>query len=1493
MNLTTVQQMRPRVAVQPPPPPEPLVDVSTESPTVRVVADVINTTAAPFQTAPDPNKGTLGAIEHGMGAALGVVGAPFALLDAGFAMATAPLAALAPGLPAATLAVPHLSSPHAHLHPPSLVPPSPPITLPGMGVVMCAGCQSVTINGFPAARAGDVGLAPTCLGYTPAFEIFTGSSNTWIGGSRAARMGDITRQCNPASALKKVGAAMAGIAVVANAVGAGASAGAGDALAAAMKAKQAAADAMALALSALLGKDPGVPPAFGALLSGSFKVLIGGFPMPDVFELPGLLKKAGKMLRNAARKAGAAARNSRTVRKALARVNLCIAPGEPVNPFSGVVYNDFEDYRYDGFVWLRHYRSDWNQEDGPLGFGFRHAFDRRLLLLRTRAVYETHDGEEVSIPVDPHGGYVEGAGFSLTPFEGDGVYRLLTDRDEELYFVPQPTTPPTGRLMRMVKDGVDLRLTYDAAGRLYAITEVSGYAPLDTIFVYDDTGHVTEVRRGMRGTSPHVIARYAYDAGCLVAFQDAAGAIVRYRYDEQRRMIQATDRRGYSFHWRYDAMGRCVSARGDDGLWAVEASYEGLESRFREADGGVWTFKHYPDGTVSHLLDPEGGVLQYVRDDSGAIVKQILPGGSEVRWLYDANGKHVGRRDPWGHVLPPEDEDPNPPNPLDHYGPSTPREFSFGRPIDLLESSFTRLPTHVEMELDAALGPAARRTELPLPKRDAMGRVVERVEADGSVRCFQYDAEGNVIAERDPAGNWWQTTIGSWNLVVAETTPLGHTTRCGYTHRGECRELVDPNGNHTVYVRDGRQRIREIHRNGQLYRRYRYDAFDAIVAEEDASGRVLVQHETGPHGLHVATKLASGECYRYEYDGTGQLTKASSSQHEVVLRWSEGRLELDQRDGVGVEHRYGPAGHLLETRYFDRFVVTYEYARNGRLYVTTPDGTRHAFWMRPGQVVRENGNGTCEVSAFDSEQRLRLRACFRKSVDHCFWTTAYRYDATGRLLSCIDTASGPQSYRYDAAGRLIAQHDARGERRYEYDPAGNLIATPEHRTVVYDTGNLLARADTELYEHDERMRRARRHESSGRIVTYRYDSLDQLVEVSFGDREEKWTAAYDGLGRRSYREYGGRRTEFFWDGDRLAAERDPDGRLRIYVYPNEDALLPFLWLDYENDRAAPTTGKASYPFYAPTGLPIRVEDAYGREVWRASAVDPYGAFPAGPNASPPTRLRFAGHFWDEHLELSYNRFRDYDPRLGRYLQPDPLGHAGGINLYAYSANPVVEVDLRGLAHVKRAAKGAGNAQNGNLRPSERAPTRAKAPPGPPLPGVTAGERKLAAMPGNTPAQRQARRKVVRSFLRTYGREWDPTTKSYKPPNAQQVRDQLRGHDLSQPVRVGPPPPCPTPQYQWQRPGGFQGSYYTDKDARPAEVGIASYGRDQRGRYQSKVQKEYDVNPDATYLESTAAPVYDTWSVRGQPVWAKGGGVQRVIGDRSMATPTPPPGTPTS
>ena len=58
--------------------------------------------------------------------------------------------------------------------------------------------MSVLINGLPAARNGDMGLAVWCGGYFPIFEVMTGSSHVFIGGSRAARqVMDVTYHCLP------------------------------------------------------------------------------------------------------------------------------------------------------------------------------------------------------------------------------------------------------------------------------------------------------------------------------------------------------------------------------------------------------------------------------------------------------------------------------------------------------------------------------------------------------------------------------------------------------------------------------------------------------------------------------------------------------------------------------------------------------------------------------------------------------------------------------------------------------------------------------------------------------------------------------------------------------------------------------------------------------------------------------------------------------------------------------------------------------------------------------------------------------------------------------------------------------------------------------------------------------------------------------------------------------------------------------------------------
>jgi uncharacterized Zn-binding protein involved in type VI secretion len=234
-----------------------------------------------------------------IGAVTGAVGAVENALDMGFAALTAPLAAMFPSLPSAPMGSIYIGVPHTHAHPPSLIPPAPPVPLPSFGPIMLGNSVQVLIQGMPAGRAGDKGIAPTCCGFTPFFDIVLGSSNVFIGGKRAARIGDMCQACVPGGgamgAVAKVmqAAGMAagalGIAadigeavILADSAEANASLAAAKALNAAMTAAQMAADAAAMAA---VVADPATSPSKGAIaVPLGVTVLIGGFPMMNTME---------------------------------------------------------------------------------------------------------------------------------------------------------------------------------------------------------------------------------------------------------------------------------------------------------------------------------------------------------------------------------------------------------------------------------------------------------------------------------------------------------------------------------------------------------------------------------------------------------------------------------------------------------------------------------------------------------------------------------------------------------------------------------------------------------------------------------------------------------------------------------------------------------------------------------------------------------------------------------------------------------------------------------------------------------------------------------------------------------------------------------------------------------------------------------------------------------------------------------------------------------
>jgi len=88
-------------------------------------------------------------------------------------------------------------------------------------------------------------------------------------------------------------------------------------------------------------------------------------------------------------------------------------------------------------------------------------------------------------------------------------------------------------------------------------------------------------------------------------------------------------------------------------------------------------------------------------------------------------------------------------------------------------------------------------------------------------------------------------------------------------------------------------------------------------------------------------------------------------------------------------------------------------------------------------------------------------------------------------------------------------------------------------------------------------------------------------------------------------------------------------------------------------------------------------------VWRWDSAEAFGA--TAPDQNPSSlgafsfNQRFPGQVFDAESGLVQNWNREYNPRIGRYMQSDPIGLAGGINTFAYvGGDPLRSSDPTGL-----------------------------------------------------------------------------------------------------------------------------------------------------------------------------------------------------------------------
>jgi RHS repeat-associated protein len=724
--------------------------------------------------------------------------------------------------------------------------------------------------------------------------------------------------------------------------------------------------------------------------------------------------------------------------------------------------------------------------------------------------------------------------------------------------------------------------------------------------------------------------------------------------------------------WEYNAPGQVRLSTDPDGK-SMRYGWSGPDMvTFEDLSTGFFATLSYepPYHQLKKVTGLSGVVLEERFYSPSGRLDSTKVGNSKTRYTWDARGRLLTLVDPQSHQTT-----------VSYYPSGMQNQQSVTAPVGNGAIRTTSIQ-YDSFGRSAILTDAAGRTHRRA--YDLLNRIVQTVGPANDTTRFVHNDVTRVYTTTDAIGQSYSSAVNALGWEESRTDPRNAIERWTYDRNGNIRTYTNRRGGVVTNTYDELNRVRTIAADGKTttWTYASTAAGDIVVVANDESTDTLIY--ASPTGLlSQASTVLGGVNHRLTYTHTAEREpRAVTMERMTSPSWSRGfefgydafrRFNwLRDMNGQGSGITYNSdqlpdtlklpittsgSAKLRETySYTPGHVVSrigltwfaHDYAL-GRRY--SYDDLNRATIIRRGQAP-----GNPNAQEFQDEYRRTLT-----------------YDVAGRLTQYQDHHDWeedggiicPDPFDLNSCYQEVIPHSTLiRQESYSYDRVGNRT---DHAALV-QSGNRVTSFDGYTLQYDADGNLTSKTKSGVWQQTFTWNTIGQLVAVSTNGAST--TFGYDGEGRRVRKTHNGVTTRYLWDDEDLIAELDGAGNpIREYAY--------FPGIDSPHSMRRSSDGAM---FYYTTELPGHVT---GLVSWGNQAVNRYEHDPWGVTLSvtegTSQPLRYGGREYDAEIGLYYNRARYYDPQVGRFISEDPIGLAGGINLYAYVSNdPIQNVDPSGL-----------------------------------------------------------------------------------------------------------------------------------------------------------------------------------------------------------------------